>query len=141
MIVYLDSCSAVKLYVKEPETPIVHSLVEAADAVATSRVTYAEVRAALAQARRDRRIESEEDYQRAVQDFRRDWQSYTVLAVSERLVRQAGDLAEKHALRGYDAVQLASALELKRRIPTEVRFSSYDIRLKRAAEAEGLMAV
>ena len=51
-------------------------------------------------------------------------------------------LAETHALRGYDAVQLAAALEVYRErrragLPTPT-FISADIGLNTAATAEGL---
>jgi predicted nucleic acid-binding protein len=38
------------------------------------------------------------------------WRDVDRIAVSERLARHAGELADTQALRGYDAVHLASAL-------------------------------
>jgi len=35
-----------------------------------------------------------------------------VIGLDDTLARAAGDLAERHALRGYDAVHLASALAI-----------------------------
>lgn len=143
MILYLDSSSAVKLYlyqarVIEEGAETVRHHVEEAEVVVTARITYAETRAGLARARRQMRISEEEQYRRIVQALNRDWPSYVVIALSNMVVRQAGDLAEKHGLRGYDAVQLASALELERRIGIKITFSSWDEALRRAAEADGL---
>jgi len=52
------------------------------------------------------------------------------------------DLAEKHALRGYDAVQLAAALEVHNErvafgLPAPTLISS-DLALNEAATAQGL---
>ena len=38
------------------------------------------------------------------------WQDFHIVEVTEPVIEAAGDLAEDHALRGYDAVHLASAL-------------------------------
>lgn len=38
------------------------------------------------------------------------WDDLDRVKVSEQLVRDAGELGERHALRAYDAVHLASAL-------------------------------
>ncbi len=49
------------------------------------------------------------------------------------LVRHAGELADKHALRGYDAVHLASALAAG----PGTTFISWDRELRRAASQAG----
>jgi uncharacterized protein len=54
------------------------------------------------------------------------------------LARQAGELAEKHALRGFDAIHLASALELWQLMGEVPEFLAYDTRLTDAARSEGL---
>jgi len=46
------------------------------------------------------------------------------------LVKAAENLSEKHALRGFDALHLASAVELKRLTSLPVTFSSSDARLR-----------
>jgi hypothetical protein len=50
----------------------------------------------------------------------------------------AGVLAERHALRAYDAVQLAATLEL-RPVGAPVEFCAFDGRLNRAARRERLV--
>jgi len=50
----------------------------------------------------------------------------------------ARDLIQRHPLRGFDAVHLASALSLKNALGEEVTFSAADGRLLRAAGAENL---
>ena len=141
MILYADSSSIVSLHAQEPGRHVaVREAVAAADFVSCSGIGYAEVRAGLARARRQQRID-DAAYDRALRDFHRDWRRYMKVQPSNRLLRLAGDLAEKHALRGYDAVHLASALTLRDRIPDTVAMSTWDSRLSQAAAAEGFSLV
>jgi len=48
-----------------------------------------------------------------------------------------GNLAEKHALRGFDALHLASAVEMRAAGAAALFFCSADIRLLAAARLEG----
>ena len=112
--------------------------VEEADVVATSLLAYVEARAAFARANRDGRFADEGQYSLLLQNFGGDWAQYAKVNLSPSLAVSAGELAERHALRGYDAVHLASALALRDRVPDVIRFSSWDGTLARAAAAEGL---
>ncbi len=135
MIAYLDTSSLVKLYVEEEGSPTVRGLVERAGLVATSVVAYPEARAALARQRRDGGLTGA-GYGRARTDFERDWPRYLAIEVAEEVYRAAGDLAEKHRLRGFDSIHLASYLSLARESSREVRFSAFDAALNRAARRE-----
>lgn len=68
----------------------------------------AEGRAALASALRGGRID-ERGHAEALLTFGRLWAETDGLDVTETLARRAGELAERCALRGYDAIHLASA--------------------------------
>jgi predicted nucleic acid-binding protein len=136
VILYLDTSALVKLYVEEAGTAAVLTRVEAADEVATVRVTYAEARAALARHRREGFL-TVADLRRAVRELDREWPAYNVVDASDAVVRSAGMLAERHALRGYDGVQLAAAVSL-RAAGGIVEFQSFDARLNRAARREHL---
>lgn len=57
------------------------------------------------------------------------------IGVDERLAARAGELAENLGLRGYDAVHLATALELG---DEEVVLVTWDRDLARASERVGL---
>jgi len=111
--------------------------VSKAEAVATSNVAYAEARAAFVRKRREAEF-SEEEYHRILDDFQRDWSRYLVVNVSEAVIALAGDLAERHNLRGFDAIHLASALALRDKMQSSIAFSCSDQRLRAAAEGEGL---
>jgi predicted nucleic acid-binding protein len=136
VICYLDTSSLVKLYVFEDGTPDVRSLVEDSSLIATSVIAYAEARAAFARRAREGSL-SKGQHNRARADFESDWPRLLSLEVTERIARQAGELAEKHALRGVDALHLAAYLALGARMPGEaLRFSSFDSRLNAAADRE-----
>lgn len=49
----------------------------------------------------------------------------------------AGDIAERHGIRGADAVHLATAMRLRER-DEPILFATWDVRLRAAAKREGL---
>src|SRR5260370_34635370 len=100
MIAYLDTSSLLKLYVEEKGREVVVTLVERADSVATSRVTYAQARAALARLYRNGSIAASA-LRTSVSQLDERWPGYGIVEVTEELVRRAGNLAERHSLRGY----------------------------------------
>lgn len=133
MRVYLDTSALVKYLIEEPGTDRAERLWRTASDRYTSRITYAEARAALARAGRDgRTTPREQTMARRGLDMR--WDGLRQIGVTDRLVRLAGDLADRRALRGYDAVHLASALILG----DEVVMATWDRELSDAASEEGL---
>ena len=136
MILYLDTSSLVKLYVQEDGSHDVRRLVDDAAVVATSMVAYPEVRAALARRRRDRTL-GPPDFTAAKRAFETDWPSYLAIQVTPAICREAGDYAERYRLRGFDAIHLACfAGAAGSATGIEMRFSSFDDRLNRAARAQ-----
>jgi len=111
LILYMDTSALVKLYSVEERREVVERAVEEAELVATSIVAYAEARAALARKRREG-VFSAEEHREAVDALNEDWEAFEKPEVTEGIVRAAGDLAEEHALRGFDAIHLASALTI-----------------------------
>jgi uncharacterized protein len=140
VILYLDTSTLVKLYVPEAESAKIRQVVEAVEVVASSRLSYVEARAAFARKLRECGV-TRRDYRTVLQDFDRDWQSYFIVNVSDILVKVAAELAEKHALRAYDGIHLASAVTVRRQGEQPVTFSSSDGRLSQAARREGLKIV
>jgi len=132
---YLDTSSAIKLYILEAGSDVVQALVHDAAVVATSSITYAETRAALARLRRDRAL-SGPKFTAAKREFEEQWPSFMTLDATDALCRKAGELAERYRLRGFDSVHLATFAEVARRAgPRDTRFSSFDDRLNQAAES------
>jgi predicted nucleic acid-binding protein len=136
VISYFDTSSLVKLYVFEEGASAVRSLVEESSLIATSVIAYAEARAAFARRTREGSLSAREHRQVRL-DFDSDWPLFLSLEVTEPIARDAGELAHRHALRGVDAVHLASYLALASRMAGEaMQFSSFDARLSAAAERE-----
>ena len=140
MILYVDTSALVKLYVPEPESSAVQQLVESAEIAAVSLVAYAEARAAFARKHRERAVDLK-DYRRIIQEFNNDWDNYFIVDVTEPLVKRAGQLAEQHGLRGYDAIQLSSAVLMREETRQVVSFCCFDDRLLRAGRREDLKSV
>jgi predicted nucleic acid-binding protein len=142
VILYLETSRLVKLYFEEEGSAETFALVKEADAAAVSVIAYPEARAAFARKRIEQRV-GDPEYRRLRQDFDRDWERMFVLEAGRRMIREAGDLAEKHGLRGFDAIHLASALVLRPGGKTAspagpVFFCTADKKLRASAAAEGL---
>lgn len=137
MIGYLDTSALVKLYIEERGTAEVRKLVERVEIVSTSRVAYPEARAGIARKLRHGELTHTERH-RLVNDLDRDWPRYVVVELTESVTDLAAALVDRHPLRGFDAVHLASALVLQRRSRSDVAFSCFDDRLNAAAASEGL---
>jgi len=137
MILYLDTSSLVKLYIEEEDSDAVCRLVDVAGAAGTSLIAYAEARSAFARKFREKAV-SPADYKRLISAFHRDWEDYIQVNVTHDLVRKAGELTEKHALRGFDAIHLASALVLKQALKNPPVFSCFDEKLQHASKLENL---
>ncbi len=137
MILYLDTSALVKLYAEEEGSELVRQGVRASALIATSLMSYAEMRSALARKSRSREI-SRAVFAKCKKEFDRDWLRLHRLPVDEPLVRKAGELAEEHALRALDALHLATADSLQTALRDAVTFACFDGTLNRAAEARGL---
>ena len=101
---------------------------------ASSILAYPEGRAALAAARRLDRL-GEREHGQALAAFEELYSELATVGVDQELARRAGGYAEELGLRGYDAVHLASAVELG---DGEIVLVTWDRDLARAAEAIGL---
>lgn len=108
MIVYFDTSAFVPLLVAEPGTPVAREMWESADDVVATRLLYVEAAAALARARRMGRITGA-NHRAAVVALDDLWRDFRVVEVDESMTRRAAELADRQALRGYDAVHCASA--------------------------------
>ena len=134
----MDSSSIVKLYVDEEHTEETREMAQVADRLASTAIAFVEVKAAFARRHRERRIRTRNQYQRINDDFEAQWQAFLVHPVNDAILRHAGALVVANPLSGYDAVHLASTIAVQARTPEEVRLSTWDLQLGRAARAEGL---
>lgn len=102
---------------------------------ASSILAYPEGRAALAAARRLSRL-GEEEHREALAAFEELYAELVTVGMDQEIANRAGGHAEDLALRGYDAVHLATALELG---DEEVVLVTWDRDLAQAAEHVGLV--
>lgn len=138
MILYLDTSSLVKLYVEETHSAAVNRWTQEAEILATSRVAYPETLAALARRWREGDLD-DTGFQQTTDTFKAQWPAFANLDINETA---AGELAITHALRGFDAIHLAAALDLYREATDAlVGFTAFDRRLLQAAKAEGLQVL
>lgn len=114
-MIYLDTSALLKLYIEEEGRETVEEAVGAAEAAATSTGAYAEARAGLVRRLREGDF-TDEEHRRILDRLNEQWRGYDRLAVSNLVAFRAGQLAERHALRGFDSIHLASALRLSERL-------------------------
>lgn len=111
------------------------ALWDAADIVFASRLLYPEARAALAAAARAGRIGGRA-LRTAVSDLDGFVAEMRIIEIDDELARRASELAERHVLRAYDAVHLASALSAEE---PELVIVTWDTGLSRAASEAGVL--
>jgi predicted nucleic acid-binding protein len=110
-LVYFDSSALVKLVVEETGSDLVAELWDNCDAALSSRLAYPEVCAALAASARNHDLDGD-DLLAADRAWEAFWAATRPVELTPAVERQAGRLAKSHALRGADAVHLASALAI-----------------------------
>lgn len=139
-LVYFDTSALVKLLVEEQGSAEARSLFEAAEQAATHLIAYVEVRSALARLRREGRIAAA-DIRAVRADLDRLWPQLMTLDLPPATIRDAGDLADRYDLAGYDAVHLATALTIHAALGEPLLLAAWDRRLNRAAAAAGLTTI
>jgi uncharacterized protein len=129
VITYVDTSILIKLLISESGTAEASAIWDEPDVLVCSRLGHVEARAALTAARRISELVSHE----ALSGLEVLWSQLSIVEIDEDLMRLAGDTAEEHGLRGYDAMHLAAA----HHVGADV-FSSADRRLCSAASESGL---
>jgi uncharacterized protein len=134
VIAYFDTSAIIPLIINEPTTGRCNRLWNESSRVVSVRLLYPEARAALAKAERMGRL-SDGQMASAVREL--DWILTEVdhIEVTEVLARRAGELAQAHGLRGYDAVHLAASSAVA---DSDVVLVSGDIDLANAAKSIGI---
>lgn len=138
---FLDSSALLKRYLRETGTPYVLALhQDPTDLLYIAQIAGVEIVSAITRQTLGKNI-SKRKAQSAITQFRHDFeQSYVVLGVTDVLIQRAMGLAETHALRAYDAVQLATALIVAQYLTNvALIFVCADEQLNRVARVEGLV--
>lgn len=129
-----------KAFVEEEGRDDVLAALTEAEIAAISRLGYVECRAAFARAKRERRLT---DAQERTADRALDqrWGQLAVVELDNRLMHEAASLTRSLALRGADAVHLASAIVVAGPERSDTTFACWDARLAEAAGATGFTVV
>jgi uncharacterized protein len=133
-LVYFDTSALVKLLVEEPGSELAADLWDGCDAPVASRLAYPEVCAALATAARNHTLTGGQA-DTAAQSWEEFWAATRPVELNAAVERHAGELARTCALRGADAVHLASALTIG---DPDLVMAVWDRRLHEGARTSGL---
>ncbi|MBA3373327.1 MAG: type II toxin-antitoxin system VapC family toxin [Actinomycetota bacterium] len=135
MNAYFDTSAIVPLLIDEPSSDDARRLWDEAIRIVSVRLLYPEARAATAQAHRVGRLTAPQ-LRAAVGALDDRYPQVDVVQIDDELARRAGEFAEVHGLRGYDAVHLAAA---DRAGDTDLVVVAGDRALLNAAASVGLM--
>ncbi len=131
---YFDASALAKRYVRERGSVKVRRLLSS-DLAATSRYSAVEIASALARRTREGAI-SPGDRERTLNALQADLSAMLIVELTSEVVIRAQALLQRHSLRGGDAVQLASCLNLREELEDEVVLVAFDDRLLAAARKE-----
>lgn len=134
MIYFLDTSALVKAYVRERGTEEVRRLFRRP--LAISMLSVVEVRSGLRRREREGAL-SHAHAEAILSAIKVDLAEMWAVEARKGVLESAADLLDRHPLRAYDAVQLASAMAIARRARA-VTFVCADAALIQAASAEGL---
>jgi predicted nucleic acid-binding protein len=137
---FLDTSALVKLYIQGPGSDRLLSLVDGARAsrFAVLSLTIVELRSALRRRQRDGDIDADtaDAILASLTAHMETW--FLRQAVNDAVLDLAVQMVDRHALRAYDAVQLAGCLALSSNVAETSTFICSDRRLLEAARSEQL---
>ena len=136
-MIYLDTSALVKRFVAETGSGTVQGLILRQRPVACATIAYAETYAGLKRRHREGAL-SAGQYRLACRRFERDWLEILKVELRAEVLTAARALSQRHTLRGFDAIHLASALTLQAAAHEPVTFVAADERLVQAAGRERL---
>ncbi len=128
MTSFVDSSALVKRYVKEDDSKFAVSLIDADDVLATSWLSFVEVRKAVS------RIFKGSDLALARQTISEDFDKLALVSPDLSTWQSAADIADTLGVGSLDAIQLACAQRLRIH---NLRFITFDLRQAVAARAIG----
>ena len=143
-VYFFDSSVLTKRYLIETGTTWVLNTVapNSGNHILIAQLASVEVFSAISRHKRENHITARTS--RAIRMYleRHIYREYDVVVLSDLILQVAQDLLDKHPLRAYDSVQLASALDSNNRLLKaglqSLIFVSADMRLNTVAASEGL---
>lgn len=139
--VYVDTSAFVKRYALEPGSAVVRQILAQGNiVVASSRVLVAEIQAAIARKVRGGHVDTESmvEIRRAAS---RDLAVMDLIDVTSDVTDLCLDLIDRHTLRGFDAIHLATAILVAGDDRETWTFLCSDGELLAAAREEGFVVL
>jgi uncharacterized protein len=140
VILYCDTSALIKRYVEEDGTEYVDALWEDCWGVATSTVAFAEAMSVFSRKLREGLL-SKKEYTKTIKKFKDDYEHLILVTVDNNLNSVIMKLFNRHPLRGFDAIHLASALVFTNLKETGLLFACFDRILNEAAIKERLKVI
>ena len=142
-VYYFDSSAVVKLYILESGSQAVDSIFEdETGEIVFAKIGVVKVAAAIFKRRRMGHLTRAQSRLLRSRFIRDCEERFSLLGLDDEIVKLGVELVERHPLRGYDAIHLATAIELNGALRQEgfppLTFVSADRALCEAAEQEGL---
>jgi uncharacterized protein len=140
---YLDASAWVKRYYQEAGTTWMQDLFAQGQMIASAPLGLIEVIATLVRKAKGREIDPPMLAQK-MQELEVDWERFIRIQMTSEVVDTAKTVAKERALRGADAVHLASALLLRSRLVGEddqLMLVASDRELKNAAQLSHLAII
>jgi len=137
-MIYFDTSALAKKYLKKEKgrSRTIELLETNPQDLVSSALTHLEVMSALT--RRQKEIAG---FEKAVEAFRDDWETFIVWAIDGDVINDAAALVRKHRLKAADAIHLATALSVRTHTKERLVLVSSDLALLSAAKKEGLVIV
>ena len=135
---YLDSSAIIKRFAAEKGSESVRRIIEQETPIATAKISYAEIHSGLARKKRAGDLPAGA-YALICRQVELDWQSYVRIELTDEVLVLARELIQRHPLRGFDAIHLASALILRESLGEQITFVGADERQLEAAAKEHLV--
>lgn len=137
MNIYIDTSAVLKLWIDEPQAEAVRLSLEDAQQIASSALARVEAASTLARLLRERRV-SPAYYGLMQAEAEFHFSQIRLLEINGETLALAEQLCGVHQLKSLDALHLATALILRFLEPVPWVFMTFDLKLSRAAAAEGL---
>lgn len=136
MILVFDSSALAKRYVRESGTEAVLDLIQSAELVLASRLTWVEITSAVVRVARTGRLPESGEVIRAIDD---DFSTLIgILEVTPSIIADARRASILHGLRAADAIQFATARTASSWHGEETKFVCADRELLAAIRSEGM---
>jgi len=136
-MIFVDTSALIPRYVDDEGPDPLAGWARPDERILLSELARVEFRSVIARRRTGGRL-SPKRAARILEEFEGDGPGYEWLPLAPPVLRRAGILVDRHALRTLDALHLGAALLAVEGAPHSLRFLCLDARLNAAAKAEGL---